>query len=70
VFSNNVRQHDGLDGDGITFTGGIGEATVSGTASDLVATSGLANATTGRLTGTYATDNLGTDGYELAVDAP
>lgn len=70
VFSNNVRQRDTTDADGITYTASGNEATVTGTGTDLVATSGIANATTGRLTGTYATDNLGTDGYELAVDAP
>lgn len=69
VFSNNVRQHDGTDADGITHSGGT-EATVTGTGTDLVGTSGFANATTGRLTGIYATNNLGTDGYELAAEAP
>lgn len=63
--ANNILQHDGTDADGITHSGGT-EATFSGGATDLVGTSGIVNTTTGLLTGSFRTNNLGTDGFEVA----
>ncbi len=63
---NNVRQHDGTDADGITHTGGT-EATISGILTDLSATSGLCDTTTGHLVGTNEDDYLGIKGFQVST---